>query len=196
MMQLMILLMDSLPMGWYGVGDAAYTLSEHLLTPFTGVGRLDPAHDAFNYYLSQLRIRVEMAFGRLVNMFRILNDTIVGSMERVSAILTACTRLHNFIIREDKPFTKTFATADDEFESFDLPPFNNAPFDMSYLPIVPDADFEIYDEVTYTRDGIVHAIREQDISRPSYNIERRKNELRAIQLATGEIVDREFISPI
>ena len=73
-----------------------------------------------------------MAFGRLVNMFRILSDTtIVGSMDRVSAILTACTRLHNFIIREDKPFTKTFATADDEFESFDLPPCNNAPFDMS-----------------------------------------------------------------
>jgi hypothetical protein len=138
-----------------------------------------------------------MAFGCLVNMFRILSDKIVGSMDRVSTILTECTRLHNFIIREDKPFTKTFATADDEFESFDLPPCNNAPFDMSYLPILPDADFEIYDGVSYTRDGIVQAIRGQDISRPSsYNIERRKNELRAIQLATGEIVEREFISPI
>jgi hypothetical protein len=67
---------------------------------------------------------------------------------------------------------------------------------MMSLRLVPDVDFEIYDAVSFTRDGIVQAIREQDISRPSYNIERRKNELRAIQLATGEIVEREFISPI
>ena len=54
-------------LGLYGVGDAAYTLMERLLVLFTESQRLDPAKDSFNYYLSQLRIRVEMAFGRLVN---------------------------------------------------------------------------------------------------------------------------------
>ena len=66
-------IVDALPLGLYGVADAAYTLSENMLIPYTGVDRLDPAQDAFNYYLSQLRIRVEMAFGRLVNKFRILS---------------------------------------------------------------------------------------------------------------------------
>jgi hypothetical protein len=43
---------DSLPLGLYGVADAAYTLSEKLLIPFTGANRLDSARDAYTYYLS------------------------------------------------------------------------------------------------------------------------------------------------
>ena len=71
--------LTSLPPGLFGLGDAAYTLSEHLLIPFTGSDRLDPAQDAFNYYLSQLRIRVEMAFGRLVKKFGILSGKVGGA---------------------------------------------------------------------------------------------------------------------
>jgi hypothetical protein len=61
-----------------------------MLIPFVGTDRCDPSQDAFNYYLSQVRIRVEMAFGRLVNKFRILSGKVGGSMDRVSAVLTAC----------------------------------------------------------------------------------------------------------
>ena len=49
--------------GRFLVGDAAYELTEHLLTPFTGSQRLDQGKDAFNFYLSQVQIRIEMAFG-------------------------------------------------------------------------------------------------------------------------------------
>ncbi|KAL7485512.1 LOW QUALITY PROTEIN: hypothetical protein ACHAW6_011111 [Cyclotella cf. meneghiniana] len=52
----------------YGVANAAYTLSEHILIPYTGSDRLDYSQDSF-YYLSQLYICVEMAFGWLVNKF-------------------------------------------------------------------------------------------------------------------------------
>ena len=61
--------LESPPLGCYAVADAGYTLSEHILIPFTGSDRLDPVQDSFNYYLSQMRIHVEMAFGRLVNKF-------------------------------------------------------------------------------------------------------------------------------
>ena len=53
----------SLPPGLFGFDDATYTLSEHMLIPFTEADRLDPADDAFNYDLSQLPIHVNMAFG-------------------------------------------------------------------------------------------------------------------------------------
>eukprot|EP00956_Cyclotella_meneghiniana_P044551 scaffold322528_cov195-Cyclotella_meneghiniana.AAC.1 len=54
-------LVNNLPLGLYFVGDAAYPLSEKLLTPYVGVHRhSSPYHDSFNYHLSQLRIRVEM----------------------------------------------------------------------------------------------------------------------------------------
>ena len=74
-------LINSLPRGLYVVADAAYTLSESVLVPFTGAHWLNSANDAFNFYLSQLRIRVEMAFGRLVNKFRILSGKIERSLE-------------------------------------------------------------------------------------------------------------------
>ena len=77
---------DNLPLGLYGVADAAYTLSENIIIPFTGADRFDQVKDCLNYHLSQLRIWVEMAFVRLVNKFRILSDRIVGLLDRVTAI--------------------------------------------------------------------------------------------------------------
>ena len=52
--------------GRFLVGDTAYKLTEHLLTPFTGSPRLDQGKDAFNFHLSQVRIRIEAAFGPLI----------------------------------------------------------------------------------------------------------------------------------
>ena len=69
--------LSSLPSGIFSLGDAAYTLAEHLLIPFTGADLLIPTQDAFNYYLSQLCIRVEMAFGRLVKKCGILSGKVV-----------------------------------------------------------------------------------------------------------------------
>ena len=61
-------LVDEIPKlapGRFLIGDAAYELTEHLLTPYTGSQRLDQGKDAFNFYLSQVRTRIEMAFGQL-----------------------------------------------------------------------------------------------------------------------------------
>ena len=67
---------SNLPTGLYVLGDAAYTLPEHLFILFIGSQRENPDNDAFNYHLSQLRIRIELAFGRLVNKFRILKKNL------------------------------------------------------------------------------------------------------------------------
>jgi DDE superfamily endonuclease len=55
--------LDCLPLGSYIVGNAAYTLTDQCITPFTGSQRLNPTKDSFNYFLSQVRIQIEMAFG-------------------------------------------------------------------------------------------------------------------------------------
>jgi hypothetical protein len=85
---------------------------------------LDHAQDAFNYYLLQLQIRVEMAFGRLVNKFWIFSGKVGGSINRVSAILLACARLHNFIIRYDCPLNAhmTYDSIDDEMDALGICP--------------------------------------------------------------------------
>lgn len=89
---------NSLPPGLYVVGDAAYTVTEKLLTPFVGAQKSDKSKDAFNFYLSQLRIRIEMAFGLLTNKFRILKKPLEKSTSTNSKILLTCAMLHNYII--------------------------------------------------------------------------------------------------
>ncbi|KAE9014277.1 hypothetical protein PR001_g12426 [Phytophthora rubi] len=51
------------PHGFYIVGDNAYPLSDSLPVPFTKLELKSEAHSDYNFYLSQLRIRIEMAFG-------------------------------------------------------------------------------------------------------------------------------------
>jgi len=134
---------DSLPLGRFGVANAAYTLSEGILVPFTRSSRLDPAQDVFNYYLSQLHIRVEMAFGRLVNKFRILSGTIVGSQDRASSILIACACLHNYIIHEEKPFGDKFEGYPNDIADLkDVSTNPIAQLGMTYLSVVPNDKFQ------------------------------------------------------
>ena len=192
---------DSLPLGLYALGDAAYTLSEHLLIPFTGADRFNPAHDSFNYYLSQLRIRVEMAFGRLVNKFRILNGKIEGSLDRVTAILTACARLHNFIIQEDGPFETehNYKSVQEEMDQLEIRAHPSAPLGMSYLPVVPDENFQVYHGISHTRQAIVEYLQENEIGRPLHNIEQKKREMAEMAYIVspgGVCCERGYVSPI
>jgi hypothetical protein len=193
---------ESLPLGRYCVADASYTLSERILIPYTGADRLDLSHDSFKYDLSQPRIRVEMAFGRLVNKFWILSGKINGSLDRVSRIIMACARLHNFIIQEDHPFDKQFSSAEEEIDALNIVPGPNAPLEMSYLPIVPDDSFEVYPGVSHSREIIVEFLRESDILRPLHNVERKKRRLACCNSAlmvvspSGTVWDREYVSPL
>eukprot|EP00956_Cyclotella_meneghiniana_P005600 scaffold7209_cov54-Cyclotella_meneghiniana.AAC.1 len=202
-------LVNNLPLGLYFVGDAAYPLSEKLLTPYVGVHRhSSPYHDSFNYHLSQLRIRVEMAFGRLVNKFRILSGKINGSLERLSAILTACSRLHNFIIQQDG-LADAEISHDDE-NSLEVRANPSAPLGMTYLPTVPDDRFVFSTEAgtSHTRSEIVEWLETNSIARPLHNISRRTRELQRSDVADEDWVQsrnrdgavysvvREYISPI
>ena len=44
--------LNCLPLGSYIVGDAAYTLTDKCITPFTGSQQLIPSKNSFNYFLS------------------------------------------------------------------------------------------------------------------------------------------------
>ena len=96
------------PATYYVVADAAYSLSEKVLVPFTGSNRNDPIKDAFNYFLSPQRIRIEMAFGHLTGKWRILSTPLECSLSKSSNIIMACCRLHNFVIESDIPLAKSY----------------------------------------------------------------------------------------
>jgi hypothetical protein len=89
---------SNLPFGFYLVADNAYTLSNTLLIPYSGQDRVDSSKDAFNFYLSQLRIRIEQAFRLLVSKWRIFKKPLEVKLFRVFHIVQACAQLHNFCI--------------------------------------------------------------------------------------------------
>ena len=117
-------IIENLPLGLYFLGDAAYTLKETLLIPFTGNQRDNPNHDAFNFYLSQLCIRIEMAFGRLVNKWQVLKIKQNFRLKKTSEILLTCAQLHNYVIDQqflEKENPIIGVTDEEDFSNVDDP---------------------------------------------------------------------------
>jgi hypothetical protein len=79
-------------------GDNAYVSSEFMASPYKNVH--SGANDAYNFYQSQLRIRIEMAFGMLTRRWGILRSPLSArlGMAKQIAIASACVRLHNFCL--------------------------------------------------------------------------------------------------
>ncbi|KAI2500231.1 nuclease [Fragilaria crotonensis] len=95
MVMLLFEYIKELPDGYFINGYAAYSVGEKMLTPFTGAGhRSDLSKDAYNLFLSQLQIRIEMSFGPLTNEWRILQAPLQTSLQLSSEILISSGRLH------------------------------------------------------------------------------------------------------
>jgi hypothetical protein len=82
--------------------DNAYVLTDEVQIPYAGRSLPEDQSD-FNFFLSQLRIRVEMALGMLCSKFRIFKRAILYDPAKTSAIVEVAAMLHNFIINEDHP---------------------------------------------------------------------------------------------
>jgi len=93
-------LVDKLPPGVCAIGDAAYDPMEHMVPVFYGADRRNPAHNNFNFYASQLRIRVEMAFGMMTKKWGALQRPCTASLKNASPMMQAIARLHNCVVTE------------------------------------------------------------------------------------------------
>eukprot|EP00644_Phytophthora_capsici_P006828 jgi/Phyca11/103818/e_gw1.8.402.1 len=90
----------ALPPGYYCVGDNAYPLSDSLLVPYNKLECKTIQDSDFNFYLSQLRIRIEMSFGLLVNKWQIFKRPLVVDFKNVGKVIKTCMKLHNYCINE------------------------------------------------------------------------------------------------
>ena len=81
-------------------GDSTYLNAPYMATPFTGATA--GSVDAYNFYHSQLRIRVECAFGMLTERWAILRTAIPRNtpVRKTIAIVCALAKLHNFCIEQ------------------------------------------------------------------------------------------------
>ena len=79
------------------IGDNAFVETDTMAIPIPGK-YLSRYQDAYNFYLSQIRITIEQAFGILVHRFGILRRPMSVSIKKVPAIAMCLMRLHNYYI--------------------------------------------------------------------------------------------------
>jgi DDE superfamily endonuclease len=84
-------------------GDNAYLNTSYMATPYTGAA--SGGRDDYNFYHSQVRIRIECAFGMLTHRWAILRKALpMGiSLQRSVALVVALAKLHNYCINETVP---------------------------------------------------------------------------------------------
>jgi hypothetical protein len=97
-------------------GDNAYLNTTYMATPYAGVS-LDVQRDAYNFYHSQLRIRVECSFGILTERWSILRRAMPCNItvQKTIAMVCALARLNNFCINETEISPSPLAALDAQF---------------------------------------------------------------------------------
>jgi hypothetical protein len=153
---------ESLPPWYFVVADNAYVCTEHLLTPFMGTSRCNTENDAYNFFLSQLRIRIEMAFGRLVTKWRILRCALEVPLAQCCIVFKACCQLHNFVIDEQVDCQEAIEVA-----------YENGGTVLGYVPSDLDS---VPSSGSILRQRLVQKIQSKCLSRPELNVHRRKFE--------------------
>jgi hypothetical protein len=121
-------------MGMYVVGDVAYQVSDVMLVPVTGSQREDQGKDAFNFFLSQQYVRIEMAFGLLQTKWCVLNRPLQVSLSTAAKDIEICARLHNFCLCKD--YNTGVALDDVTVLNEIIRTQIDSPLDWGYLPTV------------------------------------------------------------
>jgi hypothetical protein len=157
---------DNLPSSYYILGDAAYVNSEHLLVPYPGTN-LNQREDAYNFYLSQLRIRIEQAFALLVGRWGIFWRPLQVPLRHQPTLILATCKLHNFCI--------------DEREACGLPAYPNGDPAPDHCRVGVDGLFiqrdvwrTLFQRQSRTdnrtvRDRVADLIQEFNLARPAHN---------------------------
>ena len=154
-------LVEDLPNGFHVLGDNAYMLSPTLLIPYSGKEKQNSSKDAFNFFLSQLRIRIEQAFGLLVTKWRVFKKPLEVRFWRTTLLIEACFRLHTYCIDEREVTVVNIGSCNPEF----------TPNYEEYLDPLGDGDSAKRKRHSI-REAIHNKLRSDGRKRPTHNIRR------------------------
>ena len=77
------------------LGDSACPLEEFIIKPYADCGGLIPQETRYKVALSESRVVVENAFGRLKGRFQCLSKCLDTSVQKTVSIVAACSALRN-----------------------------------------------------------------------------------------------------
>lgn len=160
-------LIGNLPGSFCAIGDCAYTPSNHLVPVYGGASAKIARNDTFNFYASQLRIRIEMAFGLMTKKWGILHRPLQNDLKHLKHLVVAIGRLHNYGINErlaQRPPGHTFKTREVSMDpTTQAMRTAQALFDFDEMQGIFESGH------SETRGWMVDKIESMKISRPSTN---------------------------
>ncbi len=120
-------------------GDNAYLNTNYMVTSFPNVS--SGSKDDYNFYHSQLCIRVECTFGQLVSKWGILRSAILCNITvlKTVALVSCLARLHTFCIDEDIGLKAR--NCDEEALPMDIEYIINK--SNGYVPLVCNDDHDV-----------------------------------------------------
>ena len=166
-------LVNCLPQGYVVIGDAAYQPSEKFVPVFGGDLATIKDNDNFNFYVSQLHIRIEMAFGLMTRKWGILQRPISIALPSIKHLICAICRLHNFCIderlkgMEDRSPKHTKETLDT--------------IQLAYMHAAAEAEHRDilsneYPQWSLIRDEMVQDVKSRGLTRPEANFRKRRRD--------------------
>jgi DDE superfamily endonuclease len=160
-------LIEGLPFGVCVIGDAAYCPTEHMVPVYAGLAKLNSKYDNFNYYASQLRIRVEMAFGIMNMKWGILGHPISCKVSNIWWLVQGIGCLHNYCINERLLKEGEYDAATDP----DIPAYiPTVPHDSNGDPIeLTDLMQGTSDGHSYLREFMAERVAKKGLERPTHN---------------------------
>jgi len=163
-------LVENLPFGICIIGDPAYEGSEHMVPIYQGLDRKNPKYDNFNFYASQLRIRVEMAFGLMQMKWGILQRPVGCSMKNLKWMAQAIARLHNYVIDERLAMDMDPAAEIREIASNGPSYHPTVPEDENGDPILLDRLFQgTIQGQSLLREAMADRVQRLQLMRPASN---------------------------
>jgi DDE superfamily endonuclease len=161
-------LVENIPAGYIVIGDCAYQPTEKVISIFGGDLALNKDNDAFNYYASQLRIRIEMAFGLMTRKWGILQRKMMNSLPNVKHIICCIARLHNFVIDERLRTGSASANLRNP-TSERLSPMQRAFMTASAFKEHREIISNEYPQWSLTRQDMVKLVKDNNLVRPVKN---------------------------
>ena len=172
--------LQQLPDSYFLIGDNAYTLQRNLLIPFDGKQREQPNNRTYNFYLSQQRIRIEMAFGLLCTKWRIFHSNLDSKfgLEFQCKIIETASRLHNYVLDEEQACFNTQNKDSDRvnLQEWGVEAMSSGPAGNKGYLRAPNEEEDIVDDVptessASRREAFVNHIMQADVTRPQHNCE-------------------------
>ena len=161
-------------------GDQAYVSNGYMVTPYRNAH--SGINDDFNFFQSQVRIRIEMAFGVLTRRWALLQTALPArlGMVRQIALVSCCVKLHNFCLeRSDSQRVSSSLPKDNASlhslgcSVFSLDPEHGVQTNDSLADVGHHTDdsaelfrAEINSRVDFIRNKLRASVEEQGLTRP------------------------------